>query len=159
VARWHYRDPLLVWLFPLSYAGHLVEETLAGEGLRFWLGRLGPAPLSLTGFVLLNAVAMTAFIAGAMIATRRQGTGWPVIAMATLVLLNALLHVLGTLVTRTYSPGLVTSVVLYVPLGALTVLRASTQASSVEWQLGLVAGVAAQAIVTSLALSGLMGGS
>jgi hypothetical protein len=158
VARWHYLDPALVWLFPAAYAAHLAEETFAGEGLRLWLGRLGPAPLSLAGFVVVNAVGMTVFVAGARLATRRQGFGWVAISLSTIVLLNAVLHVLGTLVTRVYSPGLATAVVLYVPLGGLTALRAATQAPAAEWQRGLAAGIVLQAAVSALALSGLLAG-
>jgi hypothetical protein len=28
--RWHYRDPLLAWLLPLSYALHILEEWFGG---------------------------------------------------------------------------------------------------------------------------------
>jgi hypothetical protein len=156
MARWHYLDPALLWLFPLAYAAHLGEETLAGEGFRMWIARVGAGPISLPGFILINAVGMTIFVVGVAVATRRQAFGWIAIGLATLVLLNAGLHVLGTLAARTYSPGLLTAVALYVPLGGITGLRAATQASGSDWRMGLLAGAGVQAAVGSAALSGLL---
>jgi hypothetical protein len=156
MTRWHYLDPALLWLFPLAYAAHLAEETLAGEGLRVWIARVGTGSISLPAFILVNAAGMAMFVAGVAVAARRQAFGWIAVGLATLILLNAGLHVLGTLVSQAYSPGLFTAVVLYVPLGGLTMLRAATQASSADWRTGILAGAGVQAAVGGAALSGLL---
>ena len=63
-----------------------------------WLAIVAGAPLPRAAFLAIN-VAAGLFI-------------------------NGLLHMLAGVVTGTYSPGLFTSVVLYLPLGGLALLRA-----------------------------------
>jgi hypothetical protein len=157
VARWHYLDPALLWLYPAAYSVHVVEELAAGEGFRTWIGRVGVGDVSLAGFLLVNAIGLTVFVAGvAGVAgvARRQAGGAVAIGLATVVLVNAGLHLLGTLVTGVYSPGLVSGIVLYVPLGTLTLLRAAGQASGATRAWGVLVGLAAHALVSGLALSG-----
>jgi hypothetical protein len=168
MTRWHYLDPVLLWLFPLAYGLHLAEETWAGEGLRAWIARVGVAPMTLPGFAAVNAVGLVLFVAGVVVATRgaghprrgapepggRRPGDWIPVALATLVLLNAALHAGGTLLTRAYSPGLFTAIVGYVPLGGLTLLRALAQASGGTVWRGVLVGTVAQAVVSALALSG-----
>ncbi len=70
------------------------------------------------------------------------------IAIATVLLVNGLAHIAGTLVTRTYSPGLVTGVVLYLPIAPLVLFRARSQAA---FGRGVAAGVALHGVVMVLA--------
>jgi hypothetical protein len=151
--RWHYRDPLLVWLLVGAYAIHLMEEWIGGlpEWLAVVIGRPVPRP----AFIVINAIAMVCAIAAARAASERAtartargaGSGWPAIAIATVVLVNAFLHILGSLVTATYSPGLFTAVILYLPLSQLLLMRAWSQAEPGVFQRGVWAGVLVHAAV------------
>ena len=38
------------------------------------------------------------------------------LSIAGLILVNGIIHVLSSIVTKSYSPGLITSLVLYIPL-------------------------------------------
>ena len=147
--RWRYRDRLLLWLFPVAYAAHIVEE-LAG-GFRFWVARLAGAPLPLPAFLAINTVAFVLLVAGIRAAIRREEHGWIAVAVATVVVINGVLHLLGTLVTQAYSPGLVTGIVLYMPLGTLTLIRAWDQAPAVTRRRGVWAGIGIHLAVTVLA--------
>jgi hypothetical protein len=73
------------------------------------------------------------------------------IAVATIAAVNALAHLIGTLVTAHYSPGLISGIVLYVPLGSLTLLRAAHQARADVVRRGILAGVAIHAAVFIIA--------
>src|SRR5687767_11837991 len=115
--RWHYRDPLLVWLLPIAYACHLVEEWLGG--FRLWMAAVTGAPIPAAAFVAINAVAFVLFLAAGRETTRRESAGWMAVAMATILLVNGVAHILGTLAFGSYSPGLITSVILYLPLSQL----------------------------------------
>ena len=152
MARWHYRDGLLLALYPPAFAAHVAEELLAGEGFRHWFGRIGGGTLSLRAFLTINVVGFAVVLTGAVFATRRDTAGWLAIALATLFSANALLHLLGTMLTGAYSPGLITGVVLYVPIGSLVLLRAAPQADQRALTTGTVAGLAAQAAVFATAL-------
>jgi hypothetical protein len=147
--RWHYRDPLLAWSFPCAYAAHLVEEWMGG--LPEWLAVITGQPLPRGAFVIINAVAFAVCVGATAAATRRERHGWMGVAIASLFFLNGALHLLGSLVTGTYSPGLFTGVVLYLPLGQLALLRAWHQAEGATFSHGVAAGVAVHALVVIVA--------
>jgi hypothetical protein len=147
--RWHYRDRLPVWLLPLAYACHILEEWFGG--FPEWLAIIVGSALPRTAFVVINAVAMTVMVLAARAATRRESHGWMAIAIATILLVNGIAHVLGSLATGTYSPGLITGVVLYLPLAQLSLLRAWSQAEGENFGRGVAAGFALHALVVVIA--------
>ena len=147
--RWHYRDPLLLSLFPLSFGLHILEEWFAG--FLEWVALILGAELPRGAFVVINAVALGAMVIAARAASAREENGWLAIAIATIVLVNALLHVLGSLVTRSYSPGLLTGIVLYLPLGQLALIRAWMQARRTTFCRGVVVGLAVHAVIIATA--------
>jgi hypothetical protein len=73
------------------------------------------------------------------------------IAIATVLLINGVAHLLGSIVTGTYSPGLFTGVILYLPLASLVLLRAWSQAEPAVRTIGVVAGIAVHALVLVVA--------
>jgi hypothetical protein len=150
--RWHYRDALLLWLFVPAYLLHLAEEFFGGPGLPAWFALIIGRQLSQTAFLLINAVALVLLVASLRAAIRRESWGWVAVAVATLVTLNAVLHLLGSLATGTYSPGLVTGLVIYMPLGQLTLLRAWHQQPRATFARGVAAGVVIHAIVAAAAV-------
>ena len=147
--RWHYRDPLLVWLLPASYALHILEEWFGG--FPEWVGTVVGSPLPTNAFIVINAVALTAMILATRAVTRREANGWMGVAIATILFVNAGAHVIGTLVTRSYSPGLFTGVVLYLPLSQLVLFRAWSQAEGAAFRQGVLAGLALHVLVLALA--------
>jgi hypothetical protein len=146
--RWHYRDPLLVWLFVPAYAAHLLEEWFGG--FPEWLSLVTGAPLPRDVFLIINAVAMIAIVWAIHAALRRESLGWLAIAIAAVLFVNGLVHLLGSILTGTYSPGLFTGVLLYVPLGQLALMRAWTQAPKGFFQRGVLTAIGAHASVSSL---------
>jgi Protein of unknown function with HXXEE motif len=78
-------------------------------------------------------------IAGVWLAVHRRRHGWIPVALAVVVLLNTWLHLAASFAARSYSPGLGSAFVLWVPLGLLTLLRAWDQASRTQWWIGVVA--------------------
>ena len=147
--RWHYRDPLLVWLLPSSYALHIAEEWFGG--FPEWIARVVGAPLPRAGFMVINTIAMAVMIAATAATARRESNGWMGIAIATVLLVNGIAHLGGSLLTRTYSPGLVTGVVLYLPIASLVLLRAWPQATTPMFARGIAAGVVIHVVVFLLA--------
>ena len=149
--RWHYRDPMLVWLLPASYAVHILEEWFGG--FPEWVAAIAGGVLSREVFVAINIIAMMLMIAAARAAIRREENGWMAVAIATVLLVNAFLHFAGTLLTRSYSPGLVSSIILYAPLCQLLILRARTQATASAVRRGVATGLAMHAVVVLIAFS------
>jgi hypothetical protein len=52
--RWHYADPALLWLYPVTYAIHVAEELWLVQGYVRWM-QLRGFPISEEVFLAGNA--------------------------------------------------------------------------------------------------------
>jgi len=143
--RWHYRDAALLWLFVPAYVLHMAEEWFGGFPL--WIGKIVGHPLQETAYVVINGIALVLVVLGIRAAVQSERYGWVGVAIATIALINTVAHAAGAAVTGSYSPGLISAVVLYVPLGALTIMRAFDQAPRAQVTRGVVAGIVIHTIV------------
>lgn len=146
-----YRAPALLWLFVPAYLCHLAEEFFAG--FPEWFAIVVARPLPRTGFLLINAVALVVMVAAIRAATRRETDEWMAIAVATVLFVNAIAHLAGCLVVGAYAPGVLTGVVIYVPLTMLVLIRAWHQARPETFTRGVVAGFLVHALVFVLAFA------
>ena len=147
--RWHYRDTLLVSLFPVAFAFHIIEEWVGG--FPEWVALVAGGELPRTAFISINGTAMAVMLVGVRATIANEKNGWVGIAIATVLLVNGFAHIAGSLVTRSYSPGLFTGVVLYLPLAQLALIRAWLQSSRGLFARGLLVGLAAHALVLAVA--------
>jgi multisubunit Na+/H+ antiporter MnhF subunit len=144
--------PAPVWLFPVTYVVHLLEEYFVAGGFPNWAQRALGIQLSNREFVAWNAFALAAMCAGALLVSRYRRFRYIEIGLAIAVLGNVAAHVLGSLATQTYSPGLITGVVVWIPLGWFrlrTVFRDSSRR-------GRLAGICLGVLVTAVILTVLM---
>ena len=104
----------VLWLVVAAVGVHIIEEyTLNFDG---WALRALGAPVSWQDFHLVNAGVIVYCVACAVVGWR-----WPAFALssAALVMLNAAgFHIAFSLVLGLYSPGAVTSALLFLPAGA-----------------------------------------
>lgn len=103
------------YLIPIAITLHLIEEYVLGDFLA-WFRRAFPALAP--GMTARWALAINAafLIAGVLAAL----PGCPTIArlsVCVVLAVNGLLHAVFSITTRSYSPGLVTGLALYIPLG------------------------------------------
>ena len=110
---WSSADAWL-WLFPLAYGLHIAEEHWLG--FPAWLSGLGRPFVSSSQFLFLNAVCWLLMVAAVLLIRARSSSAWLVVTLAAILGINAGLHLLGSIVTGTYSPGSVTAALLYIPL-------------------------------------------
>ena len=105
---------LWVWLFPLAYGLHIAEE----YWLDFpeWVSHLSRSFVSDTQFLVLNGVFWLLMVVSVVAIRARPSLAWLAATLAAILGINAALHLLGSLVTRTYSPGSITAAFLYLPL-------------------------------------------
>ena len=137
--RWSYRDPTLLWLLAAAFLVHVTEEWLGG--FPQWLARIVSRPLPDDAFFILNGVVLALIVAGIRAAARDQSNGWIAVTIATIALVNTAAHIAGAILVRGYAPGLISAVILYVPLGALTMIRAFDQAPRAQLSRGIAAGL------------------
>ncbi len=103
----------ILWIATIAYAIHMVEETILDW--RGWVGRVLKLQAEWNEFYIVNAFVIVLGASGAMIGWRRPEVA---LAFPAFMLVNAtLFHILPTLVTRVFSPGVLTAVVLFLPIG------------------------------------------
>lgn len=112
------------WLFPLTYLVHIAEEYWCGAGFYRWIGRVVGAELSAQTFLNLNAIFWVVMTAAVVSTLWTRAADWPITALGAIVLINGLAHTIGSLLTQSYSPGLVSGLCLWIPLGIWTLRRA-----------------------------------
>ncbi len=78
---------------------------------------------------------------------RRPSRAPLVIALATIVTINAMLHVGGSLLSASYSPGVVTGVLLWLPLGVAALARGHRVLSERRFLSGVLIGVVVHVLV------------
>jgi len=105
-----------VLLYPLVTAAHVLEEW---RGFPRWAQRFASPRYSRREYVITHAAALVIATASALLA-RTFPTSWCALlffglAFGPSIACNALFHIGSSLVTRTYCPGVVTSVTLYLP--------------------------------------------
>lgn len=109
----------LALLAPIVFVLHVLEE---GPKFVPWFNRLVEPDITEAAFLRVNGTAfvITVVLAAVLFATREPAVAVLDLAwVGFLMLANALLHVAATVVHRTYSPGVVTAVLLYLPYFAV----------------------------------------
>jgi hypothetical protein len=107
------------WLIA-AYLIHLAEEWFGG--FPEWSRVIRGAGVSSQEFIVINAIALALFVALSAITRRRPGMAWFPSILAAIFVINGILHALATWRYGVYSPGTVSGLLIYLPLGVL-VLR------------------------------------
>ena len=141
-----------VWLFPLAQCVHAAEEYWEGYGFHRWLSALTQTPFSPSHVLTMHVAFILVMVVATVLTTRLPAWSWVVPGLATLVLLNAFAHVAGRVVSASSSSGLVSSIVLWVPLGVTGLIRAWRELDRFAFWSGVAAGAATQVPVSWVAL-------
>jgi hypothetical protein len=137
-------------LLPLGFLLHIGEEWFGDFAV--WTEDALRMPVSTTRFIVLNSIVWPSFAVLTVVAIRRPSWWWFVTAFATVVVINAVFHVLGSLATGTYSPGLISALCLYLPVGGYALLDGSRRLPSAVFGRAAALGVAIHAAVAVIAL-------
>lgn len=150
------QPPLAGWwilLFPLTYLVHIAEEYWGGEGFYLWLRKFAGAALTAEQFLSLNSFFMIFMIVSMIVILAFPAWQWLLNGYGTLVFINGALHVIGSIITSSYSPGAFSGVLLWMPLGFYTIRRAWRSLPRESFWFGLSAGIALHAAVSLIALT------
>ena len=95
---------------------HVTEEYIYPGGFLKWAKKNVPRlenRITVKMAVIVNGLFLLLCIAGVLF-----GGKYPLFALsiAGLILVNGIIHVLSSIVTKSYSPGLITGTILYIPL-------------------------------------------
>ena len=107
------------WIFSAFVVAaviHVLEEYAYPSGFSDWMRSLNPrfAPWITARFaVIINGLFLLLCVMGAIVASKSLVFS---LSVAGLLLFNGLTHLAGTIRAKRYAPGVVSSVLLYVPL-------------------------------------------
>lgn len=106
-----------VYLQLPGYMIHQVEEHAGDRFRRFVNSQIARVPNALTtpAVVVINVPLVWGVDLAAIYLARFVSIGWGLIAIY-LMLVNAVVHIVGGIVRREYNPGLITAVVIFLPL-------------------------------------------
>jgi len=134
-----------ILLFPATFLAPIAEEYWGGfpERAAELTGRAVPD----AAFFGANAFFWVLMATAAVFALWRPSRAPLVVALATAVTINATLHVGGALLTASYSPGLVSGVLLWLPLGVAALARSHRVLPERSFRFGVLIGVVAHVLV------------
>jgi hypothetical protein len=124
---------------------HVAEEALTAETFPVWTTRVAGVDLTMGEFLAFNGVALLFVLAGSFLA---RPQAWAVAALGTAFATNVVFHLGGTLLTGTWSPGLASGVLLWIPLGAAALVHTARHARRRDLAIGLAVGFLAHGMVS-----------
>jgi hypothetical protein len=143
----------LVWLLPFTYSLHIVEEYFAGGGLPNWFSNVFNATISNDDFILINTIALSGVIAFSIIYQFFKQNNVLFLALVTLFFANGIIHLLSSIFSLTYSPGTVTGLILYIPVGIFLFKRILPLLSYNQRVTGISIGIFIHIIVAIIAFN------
>ena len=146
--------PLWSWLVPVTYVIHIAEEFYGGEGYPAYLKRLRGVELTPTRFLVGQAIALGLIVIGLLIARRLNFPTQLLIILGAVVMVNGFSHLGTSLYYREYGPGLITGVLIWIPLGLATLVRFKSGLSVPRYWLCVLIGIAINAAVALITLKG-----
>ncbi len=112
--------PLLAWSLTFAALVHIFEEFVYPGGFKTWWRAYRPQiAASVTNrFLIIINVVLVAFSVNVALAVQApKGNGvaaW--LVLAALLAGNAVFHLVAAIQTKRYSPGMISGIVLYIPL-------------------------------------------
>jgi hypothetical protein len=145
---------LLLWLIPATYVLHIAEEYWGGEGFPAYIARTRGVHLSPSRFLLMNSIGCALMVLGVVLAHRYKFRQWLLVCLGMVVMGNGLSHTVNSIVTREYNPGVVSGLLIWIPLGLMSLVYAKRGLAGRKFWVALAIGIGILLVVALLALSG-----
>ncbi|MBC8343049.1 MAG: HXXEE domain-containing protein [Bacteroidetes bacterium] len=128
----------IAWLLPVTLLVHQLEEYI-GE-FPLWYSNLLNAQLSNQDFLVINGIGLFAFtvFAWSYFVNKNKLV---LASLGVLVFVNGILHLLLSIFTFTYSPGTISGVVLFIPLGIIIFKRIMPSLRDQEKIIAIASGI------------------
>ena len=143
-----------LWLFPITYLAHIAEEYWGGDGYSAHHARTKGINLSPLRFLLMTGFGLVLMVIGVLVAERFNFPETLLVILATLILVNGLSHTISSALTALYNPGLVSGALIWIPLGAATLIHLRGSMHLQRYLMAMAVGIAIQGAVSLLAIKG-----
>ena len=147
-------SPLWMWLFPVTYLVHIAEEYWGGEGYTAYLYRLRGVHLSTARFLAFQALGVVLICIGIVISLNLKWPRFFLTIMGALVLSNGITHTVTALRHGGYGPGLVSCVLIWIPLGLVTLILLQGEMPTLRFVVASLIGFGINAAVALIAIRG-----
>ncbi len=131
-----------LWLFPVTYLIHIAEEYWGGEGYSAYILRIRGVHLSPARFWIAQSIGVVLITIGVVLARQLKFPRMMLVILGTTVLVNGLTHGVTSASFLSYGPGLLSSILIWIPLGILTLLRVKDETTRKRFWIGVAIGVA-----------------
>jgi hypothetical protein len=148
------RATLLLWLFPATFLIHIAEEYWGGGGFSAYMARARGVNLPPSRFLLMNGIGLALMILGVVLSRRYKFSQWLLVCLGMVVMGNGLSHTINSAVTREYNPGVVSGLLIWIPLGLTALIHARGKMNGRKYWVAIVIGIGILLVVALLALSG-----
>jgi hypothetical protein len=146
---------ILPWLFPPAYVIHATEEFLGGGALAAATStNLKGVNLNAKQFLIINGIAFLILIVAIVLPHIFRFPEWMLVCLGTILSINAVSHTVSTVMMREYNPGVITGLLIFLPLGAITLLGLKSRMSTRRYLTAVAVGIAVHGIIMLLALRG-----
>ncbi|MEP6569429.1 MAG: HXXEE domain-containing protein [Acidobacteriota bacterium] len=149
------RTILWSWLFPLSYVVHIAEEYFGGEGYPAYILRLRGVHMSTARFLVAQSVGLILVTIGVVLAKQLKFLPMMLVILGALVAGNAITHTVTALSILSYGPGLVSSILVWGPLGIATMIHYKSAIDDQrQYWIAIAIGVGINVIIGILTMKG-----
>lgn len=152
--RFDVTNAIWPWLFPFTYLLHIAEEYWGGDGYSAHLSRTKGIDLASRRFLFMTGAGLVLIIAGIPLAYTFRFPQLLMVILGTVFLVNGVSHTISGVVTARYNPGLLSGMLIWIPLGIVTLVQLRERMSAARYLTAMAVGVAIQAVVSLLALKG-----
>ncbi len=142
------------WLFPVTYLIHIAEEYWGGEGYPAYILRVRGVHLSTTNFFVAQSLGAVLMALGVILARRFNFAHMMAIIMATIAMVNGLTHAWTSLSHGGYGPGLLSSVLIWIPLGLFVLIHFRNDVGRKRYWTGVSIGLAVNVLVWVITMRG-----
>jgi hypothetical protein len=151
-----YIPPSAIWMwsFPVTYVIHLAEEYWGGEGYMAYLYRIRGVHLSTGRFFFFQGLGIVLASAGIFISLALKWPRFYLSVMGAVVLSNGITHTVTAIRHKGYGPGLVCSLLLWIPLGLGSLIVLSGQMPVLRLIVSSSIGFAINGVVALIAIRG-----
>ncbi len=153
----HFSDSSIVWwlcLFPLTYVIHIADEYWSGCGYSAHLFKTYGIELSPSRFIALQMVGVALMALGIVLAVMFRFPNLLLVVLSGIVFVNSLVHIFRSLTLGHAEPGLTTSLLLWFPLGLITLLLLRDNMTFTRFCFAFLVGALISGMVEAIAKRG-----
>jgi hypothetical protein len=143
----------LSWLFPATLLLHLIEEYWGGTALSNSPDKMRGVNLAPAQFLALTGFGLALMIAGIILALRFGFPQLLLVILGIFVLINGLSHTLTSVLKAEYNPGVISGLLIWIPLGVVTLIGLKDSMTGHRYWMGTAIGIGIHAVVSTLARS------